>query len=278
MCKALLAYWKTKKNKQELARVTQLQEAALAEKQQHEEVRRQRKAQPLGAAAELRPQSKTKPPKRARDTTCERTAGLSAAGRAAYDRAHAQLSAASALVFDTETADVAGSVLNLGWLLAEESGAELTSYNPLWLLPRGERVCAGAFRKHGISEAQVAREGVAAAPELGEFFALVAAALAAGVRVVAHNASFDVSRLNHTAHRHGITGALTSATMLCTMHSATKHCGLRVRGGKRLKAPRNEELYAFLFKRPPPGDLHRALPDCRVTLASYIEGRKRRWW
>ena len=35
--------------------------------------------------------------------------------------------------------------------------------------------------------------------------------------------------------------------MLCTMHSATRHCGLRKRGGKQAKAPRNEELYLFLF-------------------------------
>ena len=47
-------------------------------------------------------------------------------------------------------------------------------------------------------------------------------------------------------------------------------------GGKRLKAPRNEELYIFLFKTAPAGQLHSALPDCRVTLASYIEGKKLR--
>ena len=41
---------------------------------------------------------------------------------------------------------------------------------------------------------------------------------------------------------------LRSASMLCTMHSATKHCGLRKRGNKALKPPRNEELYVFLFK------------------------------
>ena len=183
------------------------------------------------------------------------------------------------LVFDTETSGFGGSVLNLGWLLADERGKELASYDLLWQLPPGERIHSGAFKAHGISAAQVKREGVAAAPEAGEFFALVAAALAADVRIVAHNVSFDVTHLNRTAHRHGqCSAALCSATMLCTMHGATKHCGLRAKGGKRLKAPRNEELYQFLFKRAPVERLHRALPDCRVTLASYIEGRKRRWW
>ena len=97
---------------------------------------------------------------------------------------------------------------------------------------------------------------------------------------MAHNASFDVSHLNHTAHRHGLRNcpSLCSAGMLCTMHSATKHCGLRTRGNKRLKPPHNEELYRFLFERAPLGRLHRALADCRVTLASYVEGRKRHWW
>ena len=51
-----------------------------------------------------------------------------------------------------------------------------------------------------------------------------------GVRVIAHHASFDVARLNHTAHRHGLRSELRSATLLCTMHSATKHCKLRCKG------------------------------------------------
>jgi hypothetical protein len=45
-----------------------------------------------------------------------------------------------------------------------------------------------------------------------------------------------------------------------------------------LQAPRNEELYYFLFHRKPAVQLHSALPDCRVTLASYFEGHKRKWW
>jgi DNA polymerase III epsilon subunit-like protein len=115
-------------------------------------------------------------------------------------------------------------------------------------------------------------------PELAEFLALVVAALTRGVRVVAHNVSFDVRHLNHTAVVQGLEPSLRSAPMLCTMHSATKHCGLQKRGNKGLKAPRNEELYEFLFKCKPTGRLHRALADCRVLLASFIEGRKLKWW
>jgi hypothetical protein len=96
--------------------------------------------------------------------------------------------------------------------------------------------------------------------------------------VALEQTAFDVRHLNHTAHMQRLPPSLRSASMLCTMHNATKHCGLRKRGNKALKAPRNEELYKFLFKKPPVGQLHSALPDCRVTLASFVEGRKRKWW
>ena len=137
-----------------------------------------------------------------------------------------------------------------------------------------------AEEKHGITLAQLSREGVPPKPELLEFAALVGAALAAGVCVLAHHASFDVRLLNRTAHRHGLHNCeLTSATMLCTMHSATRHCGLRTRGDKRAKAPTNEELYMHLHDgKKPTGQLHRALPDCRITLSSYIAGKQCHWW
>ena len=44
------------------------------------------------------------------------------------------------------------------------------------------------------------------------------------------------------------------------MHNATKHCGLRTRGDKRAKAPRNDESTTF-FHQKPSERLHRALPD-----------------
>ena len=46
--------------------------------------------------------------------------------------------------------------------------------------------------------------------------------------------------------------------MICTMHGATRHCMLRTRGCKRLKAPRNEELFVFLFGKKPAVQLHSA--------------------
>ena len=42
-------------------------------------------------------------------------------------------------------------------------------------------------------------------------------------------------------------------------------------------APMREDC-AARDPRAPAERLHRALPDCRVTLASYVEARKRKWW
>jgi DNA polymerase III epsilon subunit-like protein len=271
----LLSYWKgkpnTTSNQEQLKRVTALQEEAL------KELRRpvqplQRDAAPGGAA-------RAGPAAGAAVGTGRPTAAeVPAACRDVYTRAHALLSHAACLVFDTETGGfVNPSVIDLGWILADADGEPLVSYERLWKLPAGERIDRRALKAHGITASRLEREGVLAKPEVGEFLALVAAALAAEVRVVAHNASFDVRCLNSTATKNGLAPSLRSASMLCTMHNATRHCKLRARGG-RLKAPRNEELFRFLFGRKPAEQLHRALPDCRVTLASYIEGGRRKWW
>ena len=152
--------------------MTKLQEAALAEKEK-------RKTQALGPGMEsLSPAPGLGP-----------TAGPSArprgrppqsACKATYDAAHAALPRARVLVLDTETSGLAGCVLDLGWVLADSNGKELAAYSKLWLLPPGERIHSGAFQAHGISGAELQRDGVAPTPELQEFASLVAAALAAG--------------------------------------------------------------------------------------------------
>lgn len=194
----------------------------------------------------------------------------------AYDTAHRVLATARSLAFSTETSGTAGCVLNLGWVLVDANGSELVSYNRLWRLPPGDHIHKSELRVHGISEERLQHDGVDAKPELAELFALVSEALAAEVRVAAHDASFCMARLHHTAAKHKLHLPLRSADMLCTMHEATRHCELRARGSKRLTAPRKEELYRCLFDRAPPGPLHTALADCRMTVACLVEGVKRK--
>eukprot|EP00966_Prymnesium_polylepis_P049219 1139035-Prymnesium_polylepis.1 len=178
---------------------------------------------------------------------------------------------------DTETSDFNGCVLELGAVLANDAGTELASYDRLWQLPRGERVSSFAYRAHGISTRQVQREGVPALPELKALQALLAACERESIKIVFHNKVFDVARLKHSAKVHGLSGDLSLDSAFCTMQAARPKCDLRDARGAT-KAPRNEELYRFLFGQAPQARLHRAVADARVTLASFIEGRKREWW
>ena len=155
-------------------------------------------------------------------------------------------------------------------------------YEKLWKLPRGERIHAEAFKQHRISAERLQREGVDAKPEVGEFLALVSAALAAGapgtiqrpatpssehhlarpicstgVRVIAHHASFDVARLNHTAHRHGVRSCATCLSFLPSMYEAsvTRQSGRALcscPAGAVLKRKMYSSSFLGAFSRFPP--------------------------
>lgn len=275
-CKPLITYWLGKKNQKEMARVKQLQEAALREKRDAEIARTSRRVQSLDATMEDPPCSKAAP--RANLAT-PRPAHVPTTCKMVYDHAHERLKNAICIAFDTKASSTTGCIYNLGWIIAGEDGVELASYHQILQLPKGERIHSKAFKAHGISMAEVVRDGHDTKPELGEFIALIVAAIANKVRIVVHNASFQVARVNHTAHQHAIDGGpLCSADMLCAMHNATKHCARRVRRTKRPKAPQIEELYSFLHGHKPTLPMRNALADCQITLASYLEGHCRRWW
>ena len=114
------------------------------------------------------------------------------------------------------------------------------------------------------------------------FFALLTEALTNKVRIVAHNASFDLSRLAATAAAHGGLPVLPvdKTKVLCTMQTSKKACGLLdVRQDPRyLKPPKLEELHEHLFHSKPVGTLHEALADVRVLIRCYVEGAKRGLW
>jgi len=284
-CKQLLSFWKSKKNKVQLDRVTELQNAALQELHEAQTAARQRRVHPVQQTAEPVQQShataaagigQPSAPAPAHQPVADSTPAC----REAYGKAWRALAAARSLVFSIATSGAAGCVLSIGWLLVDAHGAELAAYERLWRLPQHEPIRSAALRVHGISKDRLARDGVAAEPELVEFSALISAALAGNVRIAAHNASFNVARLNHTAAKHKLSPRLRSADMLCTMHYATRHCGLRKRGAKGHTPPGKEALYRFMFGRAPPvRPLHGVLSqDCRMTLACLMEGLKRKWW
>ena len=88
MCKALLTFWKSKKNTTELARVTKLQEAALQEAEESS----RRCAQPLQPGVKCAPSAT---PPAAALAFAKRPADVAASVKAPYDRAHAPPAASS---------------------------------------------------------------------------------------------------------------------------------------------------------------------------------------
>lgn len=185
------------------------------------------------------------------------------------------------VVFDTETTGVFKSdvVIQFACILCDDTGSELFSYNQLWIPPSGETIQARAEEVHKISNRVVLSKGLETITQLRWLKDFFDDCKKNGVRLVAHNASFDVRLLNQTASSAKFPHLpfLTSDDTFCTQkHSRQLVKALDVNG--RVKAPTNTELYFYMTKKLPSLDLHDALNDCRVTASSYAAGRIRNVW
>lgn len=180
------------------------------------------------------------------------------------------------IVFDTETTTIGGTVIQMGIVIAKQDGECVFEYDALW--NTDERIHPDAQKIHHISQADLHKRGLDRSNEVEFVLGLFAQAIANNCALIAHNASFDVDVLNRTAHSHGLASlCLQKDDVFCTMCHSRIYCGLMSRNG-RLKMPKNEELYLFLFGCPPDGILHNALLDAHVTMKSFVEGRMRGWW
>jgi hypothetical protein len=65
--------------------------------------------------------------------------------------------------------------------------------------------------------------------------------------------------------------------LVCTQRASRERSHKRDVRGRR-KALTNAELYEALHGTPPTGRLHDAMADVRVTLHSYLMGRRLNWW
>jgi len=170
------------------------------------------------------------------------------------------------MVLDTETTGLRGTVIQLGFVLLNDDGAEVAAYSQLWRLLPGQPF--GAEHIHGISQERLGAEGQDARAELMRFFRCAKRVAASGGRLVAHNAEFDYQRLVQTAQAHDVEWPpeLGPHLLYCTMRQ-TQHLARSV-AGKRFF--RNAELYCHLFgEQPKEGTLHDALVDARITAQSY---------
>ena len=193
---------------------------------------------------------------------------------ACFEGAWTHVARGNVIVFDTETSSLNGVVLQFAFVIATAVGDELYQYCSCWNIPEGFTIDPRAQAVHGITPAELNRVGVDPRPALVDFSHMCARARACGCALAAHNAQFDVARLRFTAAAWGAP-RMCEDGVVCTMRRS--RCGLKNRAGRH-KPPRNDELFEFLFGRSPGVDLHDALNDARVTLASFSEGRRRKWW
>lgn len=173
------------------------------------------------------------------------------------------------VAIDTETTGFRGAVIQAAAVELDARGAHVGTLSRLIAPPPGVQWERAAERVHGITRERLAREGVDPVAFLCEFVAHVRAARAAGTRVVAHNAAFDVARLNATLRWYGVPDELASEDVFCTMHAS--------RRGKR--SFKNAELYHELTgKDSVDARLHDAAVDAEITARSFLAGRRRGWW
>ncbi|MBA8816206.1 DNA polymerase-3 subunit epsilon [Microbacterium halimionae] len=113
--------------------------------------------------------------------------------------------AANLGVFDLETTgiDVARDrIVSAHVGVIDTTGRQTSSRT--WLADPGVDIPAGATAVHGITTEHARRHGQPAADVVYEIVAALAELFAAGTPVVAYNAPFDFSLLNHEALRHQV--------------------------------------------------------------------------
>jgi len=190
---------------------------------------------------------------------------------------------ASVIAFDTETSGwiknepTSNLVLQIAWAIGDDNGALVKGHERYCQLPRGVPITGIARKVHQISLDTVRTRGVNTKKELETFCDVVDEAKRSGVRVVAHNASFDVQAVNRTLRRWGSTRAISEGDVMCTMKRSGAVLGLRSKTG-RARNPKNSELYEILFKEKAQGQLHTALADALITAKNFIGGLRKGWW
>lgn len=179
-------------------------------------------------------------------------------------------------VFDTETSSFKGSVVQLAYIITDLEGNVLQTYESLLKLPEDEAMDPRAEAVHNISRSKLDEEGKDPASEIDAFLKFYTDNLKSTV-FVAHNAKFDIGRINFMAAKYNLEHRMCEENVFCTMKSSSIHCNLKKSNGYR-KNPTNAELYTVLTGSPPDQRLHDALEDCKVTLRSYLLGKERDWW
>ena len=182
-------------------------------------------------------------------------------------------------VLDVESSGLSAQdvAIQAALVFFDENGRVLGFYNQLWALPTGKTISYSAFKIHKINARRLKKDGLDAKLEILKIKRMISSMQKRGKKIIAHNAAFDVRMLNQTSKQHGAEFFLQTDDVFCTMKNSKKFVNLLSAKG-RAKNPSNVELYKFLFKENPTGNLHDASVDCRITGKSYYEARRRGWW
>lgn len=183
------------------------------------------------------------------------------------------------VAFDTETTGLNGAVIQAAAVEISAGGVVVNTMSAIVPPPPNVRLEDAAVAVHGITHKRIQEESVPAAPFLIELVNYLNRSHVEGKMVVAHNSSFDETRLHKTLEWHGVTERLIFKPF-CTMRNSKDHCMLMTARGKP-KMPKNEELYRQLTGREASvdfGGLHDAVIDANVTAVSYVQGRRQGWW
>ena len=183
------------------------------------------------------------------------------------------------VALDTETTGLRGAVVQAALVELDAHGRPGEAFCGLVHPPPGYRMERGAVAVHGITAARLDAEAQPSGPFFAELTQRLKRARDEGKRIVAHNAAFDVGRIEETLAAHGVAERL-DVDVFCTMRSAKRHCGLVDRRGAP-RCPKNAELYSTLFEGADAaelGSLHDAATDATITAHCFLQGRRRGWW
>ena len=186
------------------------------------------------------------------------------------------------IVFDTETSglpknwsaptsdgDAWPRMVQLAWQLYSDDGRKLAEHNYI-IKPDGYTIPDEVAKIHGITTERAEKEGV----PLGFALKVFSSNLFYASPLVAHNVSFDEKIVGAELMREGMEmehAELFATDRVCTMHGATKYCGIQ--GPRGLKWPKLIELHTKLFGEGFEG-AHDALVDVQALAKCYFELKK----
>ncbi len=161
------------------------------------------------------------------------------------------------LIYDTSAADAVAKynqpftdtdnwpqLVHLSWILVDETGKELDSYDAK-IKPSSQKISQKAACLHGLDKAEIEQNGIKIQDALNRFNEVLNEA----DYVFSHNMNYNSNIMKAEYFRTGIMNGLNSAEEFCLMQESTYFCKLPAKRGDRYKWPSLPELHKVLFQK-----------------------------